>query len=98
MRDELVTVLGVDAAKLHVVPLGVDAAFRPHAPDELAPVLARCALAARGYLLVVATQEPRKNLERLVEALMRPRPRAARAVPLVVVSARGCARRYRSRA
>jgi len=89
VRDELVTVLGVDAAKLHVVPLGVDAAFRPHAPDELAPVLARYALAARGYLLVVATQEPRKNLERLVEAYAGLDAALRARVPLVVVGARG---------
>jgi alpha-1,3-rhamnosyl/mannosyltransferase len=89
VRDELVNVLGVDAAKLHVVPLGVDAAYRPRTPDELAPVLARHALAAGGYLLVVATQEPRKNLERLVEAYAQLDADVRERVPLVVVGARG---------
>lgn len=89
VRDELVSVLGVDPAKLHVVPLGVDAAFRPHAEPAVAATLAAHGLRWRGYLLVVATQEPRKNLERLVQAYaLLPDDLRAR-LPLVVVGARG---------
>ena len=29
MREELLSVFGVDERKLHVVPLGVDASFHP---------------------------------------------------------------------
>lgn len=89
VRDELVNVLGVDATKLHVVPLGVDAAFRPHTHEEIAPALARHGLAAGSYLLVVATQEPRKNLERLVAAYAGLPAATRERVPLVVVGARG---------
>lgn len=89
VRDELVTVLGVDESKLHVVPLGVDAAFRPHTPDEAAAALAAHGLAWGGYLLVVATQEPRKNLERLVQAYAGLAPGLRARLPLVVVGARG---------
>ncbi len=89
VRDELISVLGVDPAKLHVVPLGVNAAFRPRTPAEAADALAAHGLSWRGYLLVVATQEPRKNLERLVQAYAT-QPAALRArLPLVVVGARG---------
>lgn len=89
VRDELVSVLGVDESRLHVVPLGVDAGFRPHAPQEAAATLAGHGLAWGGYLLVVATQEPRKNLERLVQAYAG-LPAGLRArLPLVVVGARG---------
>ncbi|UXI67954.1 glycosyltransferase [Tahibacter amnicola] len=89
VRDELVTVLGVDPAKLHVVPLGVDPSFRPREADALRPTLARHGVVFEGYLLVVATQEPRKNLERLVTAYAQ-LPATLRAkVPLIVVGARG---------
>ncbi|HSX59126.1 MAG TPA: glycosyltransferase [Tahibacter sp.] len=89
VRDELVTVLGVDPSKLHVVPLGVDAAFRPQTQADTQAVLAQHGLTWRGYLLVVATQEPRKNLERLVEAYAALPDSLRTRLPLVVVGARG---------
>src|SRR5690606_12228305 len=89
IADEIVARLGVPRAKLRVVPLGVDGAFRPRAPQALAPVLARHGLAHQAYLLVVATQEPRKNLARLARAYAGlPQPTRERH-PLVVVGARG---------
>ena len=89
IADEIVAKLAVQRAKLRVVPLGVDAAYRPRARDECAPVLARHGLEGQAYLLVVATQEPRKNLARLARAYAA-LPGAVRARhPLVVVGARG---------
>ncbi len=89
VADEIATRLGVDRAKLRVVPLGVDAAYRPRARTELLAVLDRHGLADSAYLLVVATQEPRKNLARLARAyaalpeILRVRH------PLVIAGARG---------
>jgi glycosyltransferase involved in cell wall biosynthesis len=89
IADEIVTRLGVERAKLRVVPLGVDAAYRPRTRNEIAAVLAVHDLADRAYLLVVATLEPRKNLARLARAYAA-LPAALRARhPLVIVGARG---------
>lgn len=89
VRDELVTVLGVDVSKLHVVPLGVDAHFHPRSINVLTPVLAKLGLVPQGYLLVVATQEPRKNLERLVQAYAGLPTVLREHLPLVIAGARG---------
>ncbi len=89
IADEITAKLGVARAKLRVVPLGVDAAYRPRAPRELAPVLARHALADQAYLLVVATQEPRKNLARLARAYAALPPELRARHPLVIAGGRG---------
>lgn len=93
IADEIERKLSVPRAKLRVVPLGVDAAYRPRAKDELRTTLRKHALEDVAYLLVVATQEPRKNLARLARAYAA-LPAALRARhPLVVVGARGWLRR-----
>jgi alpha-1,3-rhamnosyl/mannosyltransferase len=89
IADEIATTLGVPRAKLRVVPLGVDAAFHPRDAASLAPLLAGHGLAGRDYLLVVATQEPRKNLARLARAYAALPPALRARHPLVVVGARG---------
>ncbi|MEO5558054.1 MAG: glycosyltransferase family 1 protein [Dokdonella sp.] len=89
VADEIVSKLGIERSKLRVVALGVDAAYRPRSAADLAPVLARHGLSDRAYLLVVATQEPRKNLARLARAYAA-LPIALRARhPLVIAGARG---------
>jgi alpha-1,3-rhamnosyl/mannosyltransferase len=89
IADEIATRLGVARSKLRVVALGVDPAYRPRARVELAAVLAKHGLADSAYLLVVATQEPRKNLARLARAYAA-LPASLRARhPLLIVGARG---------
>lgn len=89
VADEIATKLSVPHAKLRVVPLGVDAAYRPRAADELGATLRKHALEGRAYLLVVATQEPRKNLARLARAYAA-LPGSLRARhPLVIAGGRG---------
>jgi len=86
---EIASTFALPRAKIRVVPLGVDAAYRPRAHEEVAPVLARHGLQAGRYLLVVATLEPRKNLARLVRAYAALSAALKARYPLVIVGARG---------
>jgi alpha-1,3-rhamnosyl/mannosyltransferase len=86
---EIASRFGVPRGKIRAIPLGVDAAYRPRNRDEIAPVLEKHGLRDRAYLLVVATLEPRKNLERLARAYAA-LPSALKARhPLAIVGARG---------
>lgn len=86
---EIASRFALPRAKIRVVPLGVDASYRPRAHEELAPTLARHGLRAGEYLLVVATLEPRKNLARLVRAYAALPETLQSRHPLVIVGARG---------
>jgi glycosyltransferase involved in cell wall biosynthesis len=59
-RRELVELLGVPDEKIRVVPNAVGGAFTPEGPAE-----------DGDYVLAVGTLEPRKNLDRLVDAVRR---------------------------
>ncbi len=88
----MVAELGIDRARIDVVPPGVSPMFRPMAADEAAPVLARHRLADRAYVLAVSTLEPRKNFDRLLAAHAR-LPAALRArTPLAIAGGRGWGR------
>jgi glycosyltransferase involved in cell wall biosynthesis len=73
---------GIDAARLRIVPLGVD--HRPADAAAVAEVRRRYALPER-FVLFVGTHEPRKNLRRLAAAV----PRAACRLPLVIAGPAG---------
>lgn len=66
-RQELASLLALDAAAIPVVTPAVDARFGPREPAVIAAMRARLGL-ERPYLLSVGTLEPRKNLPRLMEA------------------------------
>jgi glycosyltransferase involved in cell wall biosynthesis len=59
---------GIDQARLRVIPWGMDAPLAANA--DVAMVRARHRLDGR-YVLFVGTLEPRKNLNRLLEAMVR---------------------------
>jgi len=71
-KSETVELAGIAAERIRVVPNGVDAVFAPDGHR-----------AEGDYVLAVATLEPRKNLNRVVEAA------SALGVELRVVGARG---------
>lgn len=66
-KADIVRLLNVPNDKVHVVYEAADPAFRPLPPESSKRLLAHHALPER-YILYVGTLEPRKNLERLVEA------------------------------
>lgn len=66
-KADIVNVLGVSPSKVHVIYEAADAAFRPLTVAESESLLRPLHLPER-YVLSVGTLEPRKNLERLVEA------------------------------
>lgn len=78
---------GVDEARITVVRGGADH-LAP--PDEDATNALLTQVGVRGeYLLSVGTLEPRKNLDRLVQAFHRARPQLPERWPLVIVGPTG---------
>lgn len=73
---------GIDAERIHLVPLGVD--MRSCTEEQIAAVRRRYRLDGE-FVLFVGTLEPRKNLPRLAEAMAR----LDRRVPLVVAGVAG---------
>jgi glycosyltransferase involved in cell wall biosynthesis len=68
-KRDVVAYLGIDPARIYVVPGGVGPEYRPLTDrSALRSVLQPYGLAPDGYLLHVGTIEARKNLPRLVEA------------------------------
>lgn len=86
---ELVECFGVDERRITVVPCGVDAAWRvsPTA-EQLAQTLQRHQLRA-GYFLFVGTFQPRKNVERILQAYLQLPTALKRERSLVLVGRAG---------
>ncbi len=89
VRGELLELFDLQAERVTAVPLGVDAAFRPHTQGELAAVTTRYGLQAGGYLLSVGTIEPRKNLQGMLQAYQQLAPALRQRYPLVIAGAYG---------
>ncbi len=85
--DDLSRFFGVDGARLHVIPNGVDVRFAPAEPDQVAAFRQAKDLPAR-YWLYLGTLEPRKNLPLLLQAFAR-RRQALPGDPLHLVLAGG---------
>jgi alpha-1,3-rhamnosyl/mannosyltransferase len=86
---ETTDLLGVDPARLHVVPNGVAEAFHPRPAATVRRGLDDLGLTP-GFILTVATHQPRKNLATLLEAHAALRRLLGESAPeLVVVGAHG---------
>lgn len=66
-----------------------DASFCPHTPEMLAPAMQALGLRPGHYCLFVGTVEPRKNVERLIQAYELLPDEIRRACPLVVAGGKG---------
>ena len=85
----LTTDLGIDPARIDVIPLAAGPQFITVPAARAAPTLARHGLADRSYILSVSTLEPRKNFDRLMAAhLALPAP-LRRRFPLVIIGGAG---------
>jgi glycosyltransferase involved in cell wall biosynthesis len=88
LREQLVAE-GIDGARVFDVRLGVDDDTSPAADEEAV----RATLAARGvagpFTLYVGTREPRKNLERLIDAHAHARSASPELGPLVLAGPAG---------
>jgi alpha-1,3-rhamnosyl/mannosyltransferase len=78
---------GVDESRIIVVPGGTDHLAPPD--EDAATALLRRAGVRGPYLLTVGTLEPRKNLDRLVQAFSLARPQLPEPWPLVIVGPTG---------
>jgi glycosyltransferase involved in cell wall biosynthesis len=83
-RADVARVYGIPPARLSVIPEAASPRFRPIAPAERAPVLARYGIRPP-YVLFVGAIVPRKNLPRLLDAFAASRRRVGRDASLVLV-------------
>lgn len=88
-RQEVMRYFSLPAYKLKVTPLAASSAFRPLPEQIYAIALRRLGLQPKGYLLSLATLEPRKNLEGILLAYARLPWTLKRAYPLAVAGATG---------
>ncbi|NBW74167.1 MAG: glycosyltransferase family 1 protein [Sphingomonadaceae bacterium] len=68
IRRELAEFAGIAPDLISVVPMGVSRAFAPVYHEDRRAILARLGLPEGGYALTLATLEPRKRIDRLLDA------------------------------
>jgi glycosyltransferase involved in cell wall biosynthesis len=88
-KQRIVEHFQIDPSKISVVPNGVDRAFHPSSPDQIAEVRNILQLGEKPYVLCVSSLEPRKNLKSLLEAWVRLPPSLQNQYQLVLTGAKG---------
>lgn len=89
VKREVMELLGVDAAKVRPVLLGVSDEFAPRTRQQTAEILGKHGLAHGGYMLAVGTLEPRKNLIQGIEAHAELPGQLRQRFPLVIAGSKG---------
>lgn len=89
VRDELISVFGVNAQKITPVHLGVSPTFHHHESKDTFATLNHLNLVHGQYFLAVGTIEPRKNLQVALNAFMQLPNRVRQQYPLCIVGMKG---------
>ncbi len=89
VKNEVAVHYGYPADQITVTPLGVDPSFQPRSESDCQSTLKRLGLTYKRFVLAVATQEPRKNLLRLLKAHQQLDRSTRKAHPLVLVGGSG---------
>lgn len=89
VREEVLEYYDIPAEKVHTVYEGVDARYRPRSRDETSGLLAGMGLRHGEYVLLVATLEPRKGIDVLLDAWGLLPLELRRACPLVLTGSGG---------
>ncbi|MCF6301004.1 MAG: glycosyltransferase, partial [Proteobacteria bacterium] len=89
VKNEIIDVLSVSPEKIHVTALGVDPKFKIYDHQESLSSLQKHGLHNKAFILSVATTEPRKNLQRLLDAYLLLDHKVRKNHPLVLVGSTG---------
>ncbi len=89
VRREMIERRLMPPERITAIHLAADSVFRPHTPQMLEPAMQALDLRAGRYTLFVGTVEPRKNVERLVQAYECLPAAMRREWPLVVAGGKG---------
>jgi len=65
-KEDIIKFAEIPAEKIKVIYLGVSSDFKPQDDDKVSEILAKYKI-KKPYILSVATQEPRKNIQKLID-------------------------------
>lgn len=89
VRKEFINYFSIPAHKITRIYHGVSKIFKPRNFNEIRNFLLPYDLHKKSYLLSVSTLEPRKNIERLIQAFCRLPQQWRKQYPLVLVGSKG---------
>lgn len=89
VRNELMKIFSISVHKITRINHGVSKIFKSRSFNEIRDFLISYNLHEKSYLLSVGTLEPRKNLERLIQAFKRLSEQQRNQFPLVLVGVKG---------
>lgn len=88
-KQELISVFGISEHKVKVVYLGVEKLFSPKNESDVSRTLEKFGLRYKSFWISIGTLEPRKNIERLLDAFLTLPEKQQNKCPLVLVGPKG---------